>query len=53
MMLVDGEVGAVIAPRGRLLMVFRFTVHDGKVVAIDAIADPEHLRRVDLAVLTD
>jgi hypothetical protein len=49
--LVDGAVGAVVAPRGRLLMILGFTIAGGKIVAIDAIADPEHLRRLDLAVL--
>jgi RNA polymerase sigma-70 factor (ECF subfamily) len=28
-----------------------FTVRNGKIVAIDALADPERLRRLDLAVL--
>ena len=34
-------------------MVLDFTITDGKIVAIDAIADPERLRQLDLAVLTD
>ena len=38
--LVNGAVGVVVAPRGRLLMVLDFTIRDGKIVAIDAIADP-------------
>ena len=38
--LVNGAVGVVVAPRGRLLMVLGFTIRDGKIVAIDAIADP-------------
>jgi RNA polymerase sigma-70 factor (ECF subfamily) len=49
--LVNGAVGVVVAPRGRLLMVLDFTIRDGKIVAIDAIADPERLRQLDLAVL--
>lgn len=51
--LVDGEVGVVVAPRGRLLMVLRVRVRDGKIVEIDAIADPARLRQLDLAVLDD
>jgi RNA polymerase sigma-70 factor (ECF subfamily) len=51
--LVNGAVGAVVAPRGRLLMVLRFTIARGKIVEIDAIADPERLRQLDLAVLND
>src|SRR5918992_813974 len=49
--LVNGAVGVIVAPRGRLLMVLDFTIRDGKIVAIDAIADPERLRQLDLAVL--
>ena len=52
-MLVDGAVGVVVVPRGRLPMVLGFTISDGKIVEIDAIADPERLRRVDLTVLDD
>ena len=49
--LVDGDVGVVVAPRGRLMMVLAFTVADGRIAAIDAIADPERLRGLELAVL--
>jgi RNA polymerase sigma-70 factor (ECF subfamily) len=49
--LVNGAVGVVVAPRGRLLMVLDFTITTGKIVAIDAIADPARLRRLDLAIL--
>jgi RNA polymerase sigma factor (sigma-70 family) len=51
--LVDGAVGVVVAPRGRLLMVLRFTLAGGKIVAIDTVADPERLRQLDLAMLSD
>ncbi len=51
--LVDGAMGVVVAPRGRLLMVLRFRVRGGKIVEIDAIADPARLRRLDLMVLDD
>ena len=40
-----------IAPRGRLMMVLAFTVADGRIAAIDAIADPGRLRGLELAVL--
>jgi RNA polymerase sigma-70 factor (ECF subfamily) len=49
--LINGAVGVVVAPRGRLLMVLDFTIAGGKIVAIDAIADPERLGKLDLAVL--
>ncbi|HYS53142.1 MAG TPA: sigma-70 family RNA polymerase sigma factor [Thermoanaerobaculia bacterium] len=49
--LVNGAVGVVVAPRGRLMMVLNFTVRRGKIVEIEAIGDPERLRQLDLAVL--
>ena len=51
--LVDGAVGLVVAPRGRLLMVLRFTIAQGKIVKIEAIADPQRLRQLDIAVLDE
>ena len=51
--LVDGAVGAVVAPGGRPRVVFGFTIMGGKIAEIDILADPEHLRRLDLAVLDD
>ena len=51
--LVNGAVGVVVAPRGRLMMVLDFTIRDSKIVAIDAIAEPARLRQLDLAVLDD
>jgi RNA polymerase sigma factor (sigma-70 family) len=46
--LVNGAVGAVIAPHGRLFAVLRFTVTRGKITGIEVIADPERLGRLDL-----
>jgi RNA polymerase sigma factor (sigma-70 family) len=51
--LVNGAAGVIVAPRGRLLMVLGFTISGGKIVEIDAVADPERLRQLDLAVLDD
>jgi RNA polymerase sigma-70 factor (ECF subfamily) len=51
--LVNGAVGVIVAPRGRLLMVIRFTIKDGKIVEMEAVADPERLRHLDLAILND
>jgi RNA polymerase sigma factor (sigma-70 family) len=51
--LVDGAVGVVVAPRGRLLLVLGFTIRDGKIVEIDVVADPARLRRLDLAAFGD
>jgi RNA polymerase sigma factor (sigma-70 family) len=50
-LLVNGAVGVVVAPRGRLMMILDFTVRNGKVVNIEAITEPERVRGLDLAVL--
>jgi RNA polymerase sigma factor (sigma-70 family) len=49
--LVNGAVGLVMAPRGRLFLVLTFTVTDGKITTIDIIAEPDRLQALDLAVL--
>jgi len=48
---VNGAVGVIVAPRGRLLSSASIT--HGKIVEIDAVADPERLSQLDLAVLKD
>jgi RNA polymerase sigma-70 factor (ECF subfamily) len=49
--LVNGAVGVVVAPRGRLLLALTITIEGEKIVAYDVIADPVRLHRLDLAVL--
>ncbi len=49
--LVNGAAGLVAAPRGRPASVLGFTVAGGKIAEIDILADPQRLRRLDLAVL--
>jgi len=51
--LVDGRPGAVWAPGGRPRVVFGFTINAGKITAIDLIADPARLDRLDLALAGD
>jgi RNA polymerase sigma-70 factor, ECF subfamily len=51
--LVDGVPAAVWAPGGRPRVVLGFTITAGRIVGIDLLADPERLRRLDLAVLDD
>ena len=50
--LVNGTVGVVVAPRGRLLFVLTFLVEDDRITEYEVIADPARLRRLDLAVLS-
>ncbi len=49
--LVDGSMGLVLAPNGRLSRALRMTIAEGKIVEIDIIIKPEELARLDLAVL--
>jgi RNA polymerase sigma factor (sigma-70 family) len=49
--LVNGVAGVVVAPRGQPFSVMAFTVAGGRIVAIDALSDPERLRELDLTVL--
>jgi RNA polymerase sigma-70 factor (ECF subfamily) len=41
--LVNGAVGAFVAPHGRPFAVMAFTVANGKIVEIDVLADPDRL----------
>jgi RNA polymerase sigma-70 factor (ECF subfamily) len=49
--LVDGAVGIVVAPKGKLALVLRFSVAGDKITEIDIDADPARLSRLSLAVL--
>ena len=51
--LVNGAAGAVITVHGRPFSVMGFTIVAGRIVAIDAIADPERVRRIAAAALGD
>ncbi|GHO79733.1 RNA polymerase sigma factor [Ktedonobacter sp. SOSP1-85] len=51
--LVNGSVGVVVAPYGRLLSVLDLSIRGGKITAITTISDPARLRQVHLAVLDD
>lgn len=49
--LVDGAVGIVVAPRGRLALVLRFGIAGDKITEVDIDADPAQLNRLSLAIL--
>jgi RNA polymerase sigma factor (sigma-70 family) len=49
--LVNGAAGVVIFVDGEPVTIMGFTVTEGRVVAIDALSDPERIRRLDLAGL--
>jgi RNA polymerase sigma-70 factor (ECF subfamily) len=51
--LVNGAAGVIVIRDGQPISVLGFTVVDGRIVAIDALADPQRLRQLDLTVLDD
>lgn len=51
--LVEGTVGVVVAPHGRLFRVLKFGFSEGKIASIDAFADPEQIGEIDLGLLQD
>jgi RNA polymerase sigma factor (sigma-70 family) len=50
--LVNGAAGMVVTVHGRPVTVMGFTVTDGKIAEIDAIADPDRVRGITAAVRT-
>lgn len=49
--LVDGDVGLVLAPQGRLQRVLKFTFANGSIVAAEVIGDRERLEKMELALV--
>jgi RNA polymerase sigma factor, sigma-70 family len=49
--LLDGKVGVILAPRGRLERALRFTIAEGKIREAEIIVNPERLRGLEVAVL--
>jgi RNA polymerase sigma factor (sigma-70 family) len=50
---VNGAAGVVVTLDGRPIAVMGFTVTDGKIVAIDALGDPDRVGRLDLPILNE
>jgi RNA polymerase sigma factor (sigma-70 family) len=50
--LIDGVPGMMWAQGGQIRVVFDFTVAGGRIVAIEQIADPDHLAQLDVVPLT-
>jgi RNA polymerase sigma-70 factor (ECF subfamily) len=49
--LINGGLGVVVAPQGRLLLVLNVSIENGRIVALEAISDPERLASLELAAL--
>jgi RNA polymerase sigma factor (sigma-70 family) len=48
--LLDGSVGLIVAPGGRLQRVLRFTFAGNTIARVEVIADPARLREMEIAV---
>ncbi|GAA5092323.1 sigma-70 family RNA polymerase sigma factor [Nocardia iowensis] len=48
---VNGAVGILVAPRGKLLLALTVTVRADRIAGYQVIADPARLRALDIAVL--
>ena len=46
---VNGAAGVVVMVDGQAFSIMDFTIVDGKVAAIDVLADPDRLRHIDLS----
>ena len=51
--LVNGAIGVVVAPRGRLLLVLDLAIKDGTITQIDVISERARLEQLDFAILGD
>ncbi|AXB42232.1 sigma-70 family RNA polymerase sigma factor [Amycolatopsis albispora] len=48
---IDGSVGAVVAPRGRTRLVLNFTMVGARIAAIEVRADVDHLKALDVELI--
>jgi len=48
---VNGAIGIVVAPKGRLVRALRFTIADGRITAIDVIGNPARLAELEVSVI--
>jgi RNA polymerase sigma-70 factor (ECF subfamily) len=49
--LVDGAIGVVVAPQGRLVRALRFTIADGRITEIEVIGNPARLGELDVSIV--
>lgn len=49
--LIDGDIGAAFAAEGAVRGAFLVTVEDGRITAIDIVADPEHVGALNVDFL--
>src|ERR687898_974670 len=49
--LVNGAIGVVVAPQGRLVRALRFTIASGKITEIEVIGNPARLGELDVSIV--
>ena len=49
--LVDGAIGVVVAPQGRLVRALRFTIASGNMTEIEVIGNPARLGELDVSTV--
>jgi RNA polymerase sigma-70 factor (ECF subfamily) len=49
--LVDGAMGVVVAPRGRLVRALRFTIAHGRIIEMEIIGNPARLGEIDVSTV--
>ena len=49
--LVNGAIGVVVAPQGRLVRALRFTIADGKITEMEIIGNPARLGELDVSMV--
>jgi RNA polymerase sigma-70 factor (ECF subfamily) len=50
---INGEVGLIVAPRGHLFRVLRFTIANDKISQIEVVGDPAQLGNLEVALLEE
>lgn len=47
--IVEGSVGLIVAPRGRLFRVLRFTFENGRIASLEVIGESERLQAIEVS----
>lgn len=50
--LVDGSIGLIVAPRGKLFRVLRFTFAHGRIAGMEIVGDPQSLKAIEIGPLS-
>lgn len=49
--MVDGSIGLIVAPRGRLFRVLRFTFAEDRIASLEVVGDPDRLQAIEIGAL--